>query len=174
MLTRTKYITHMELLNALNIRPEFVLPQLINFLIIAFVLYKFGYKPILKFVQDRTEKIEQGVQNAEKAMVSLENAKEESEHLIAEAHKEAQSIITAAAEKASEQANVVAEQKKEELRQIVLKAKQHIQEEKEKILRETREQAVDLVIAATEKLMHEKMDTEKDKKLVEQALKEVT
>lgn len=164
----------MELLNSFNIKWEYVLPQLVNFLIILFVLYKFGYKPILKFVEERTKKIEEGVKNAERAAESLQDANKQSEHILASAHKEAQNIIKTAREQATEQANLVQEQKKEELRQIAEKAKKQIMEEKDKILRETKDQAVALVLQATEQLLKEKMDEKKDAQYVETVMKELS
>ena len=49
----------MELFNALGINLKILVAQLINFLVLFIVLYKFGYKPMLKFLDDRKDKIEE-------------------------------------------------------------------------------------------------------------------
>lgn len=57
----------MELLNALGIDWKILLAQFVNFAVLVFVLWKFAYKPIFKFLEDRKNKIEEGIKNAEQA-----------------------------------------------------------------------------------------------------------
>ncbi len=163
----------MELLEAFDINLKNLLFNLVNFAILYGVLYKFGYTPILNFVKDRTEKIEKGIQDAEAAKVALNEAKVRQEKVLADAHKEAQVIITKAKDAAIEQAEIVSAKKKEELNAVVKRAKEQLHAEQERIMRETQEQAVELVLVATEKLLMEKMDAEKDKAFIQKIVSEV-
>jgi len=57
----------MKLLQALGLDIRILSAQLINFAVLLFVLWRFGYKPILKFLDDRKDQIEKGVDDAKKA-----------------------------------------------------------------------------------------------------------
>jgi F-type H+-transporting ATPase subunit b len=163
----------MQLLDAFGISWQTLLAQLVNFAILLFLLYKIGYKPILKFVQDRTETIEQGVANAKKAEESLADAKQQSENIINDARKEAQKVIGEAREQATAQGAALLEKQQAEIAAAAEKAKAALSAERDNVLRETKEQAAGLVLAATEKLLREKVDTESDKAYVEKVLSEM-
>lgn len=163
----------MEILNVLGIDWKILVAQIIVFAALYFFLHKFGLQPILKFVQDRTKKIEEGVENAKKAQEAIEQAKIDQEQILADARKEAQEIIATARDAASKQAEAEKEKGKEELRSIAEKAKKQIQEERDKALRETREQAVELVLAATEKMLRDKVDADTNKAYIEKVFAEM-
>ena len=55
-----------DLISQLGIDAKLLIAQVINFVVLLVVLYAFAYKPILKMLHKRTEKIEAGSKNAEK------------------------------------------------------------------------------------------------------------
>ena len=57
---------------------------------------------------------------------------------------------------------------KQNAEEIILKARQEIKQEKEKAIEDAKKQIVDLVILSTEKILKEKIDKEKDEKLINQ------
>jgi len=127
----------------------------------------------LKFVKDRTEKIEKGVKDAETAQQALVEAKSEYEKMVADGHKQAQEIIQRAKEQAQVQAAALLEKNKTDLVGIAQRAKQQIHDERERMLREAQEQAVELVLAATEKVLMDKLDVTADTKYIERIVAEV-
>lgn len=151
-----------QLFEALGITPQILIAQLVNFAILLGILYYFGYQPILKFVRERTDKIADGVENANKAQQALKEAKAEYDRLVADARTEAQQIMTEAKEQARKQGEAQKEKTREELKAIAEKAKTDIAADRERMLREAKQEAVALVLQATEKLLDEKMDAEKD------------
>ncbi len=76
----------MELFSALGINLKILIAQFINFSIFFFVLYKFAYKPMLKFLDDRKQKIEKGLNDAEKANNKLIELEEKEKEIIAQAN----------------------------------------------------------------------------------------
>ncbi len=162
-----------KLFDALGLNPQILIAQFVNFAILLFILYKLGYKPIMKFVQERTDKIEKGLKDAQSAAKTLENAQEEQEKILTEATKKGQEIIAQAKEHAGEQATKIAEEKKAELQRTADRLKGDIIAERDKALRDTREQAVAMVLAATEKLLREKVDVPADQAFVEKVMAEV-
>jgi F-type H+-transporting ATPase subunit b len=161
-----------QLFDALGLDAKILIAQLVNFAVLLAVLYKFGYKPILKFVTERTAKIEKGINDAEEAKRVLHDAKAEQDKLLTAARKEAQEILEKAHQHAKAQSEELKEKTKADLRDIAERAKAAIHDEREKILAETRSEAVGLVLQATEKVLQEKLDAKADQALVERYLKQ--
>jgi len=159
-----------ELVKTFHIDAGLLLAQLVNFLIVLVVLYKFAYKPILKTLNDRTGKIEKGLKDAEDAQIKLVEMEKKEKEILTKAKEEGQKIITAA--------EVVARNNKEELLaeakvqsdKILTEAGKKIEEEKNKMIDEIKSEVAGLVVMATEKILDEKIDTSKDKDLIKKAI----
>jgi len=160
----------MELLEAFGINYKILIAQLLNFAILFFVLYKLGYKPIFKFLEDRREKIKSGIEMAEKAENQLNEAQEEKKAVIVEAKKEAADIMAKADKLAKESKDEMVKKAKEEIRLAVDQEKQRIKNEKTQTIKEIKDEIADLIILAAEKVMEEKIDAKKDKEIINKAI----
>ena len=161
----------MELLDALGLNLKVLLAQLINFAILLFILWKFGYRPILNILAKRREKVSQGVKDAQAAEEKLNAAREKEKEVISQAKKEALVILEEAKRKAEEKKRVILDKAKEEIGEVINLEKQKIQQEKAETLKSIKADVSQLVILAVEKVLQEKIDTKKDKDLVAQAIK---
>ena len=72
----------MEFLKEFGIQPTLLIAQIVNFLIILFILKKFFYKPIIKLLDDRKKKIEESLKNAELIEERLKQTEEKSAQII--------------------------------------------------------------------------------------------
>src|SRR6266699_3653743 len=99
------------------------LSQVISFCIVAFLLRRFAYKPILAVLEDRRRKVEEGQLNAEKIRKELAEAEKRYQEIVAKANADAQRMIDEARESSAH----VAERKQQEAiaaaEQILAKAK---------------------------------------------------
>lgn len=163
-----------QLITAFGIDWRILIAQVIVFAILYFAFHKLALKPILDFVQERTKKIEDGVKNAREATKALEEAKAEQELTLTQARKEAQAIIAAAREQAEVAATADRQKAAEEIEANLERAKKQIEEQKEQVLREAQSQAVELVMAATTKLLEDKVDVAADNAYVEKIVQEVS
>src|SRR5437868_14693996 len=77
------------------------LSQVVSFCIVAFLLRRFAYKPILAILEDRRRKIEEGQLNAEKIRKELADAEKRYQEIVAKANADAQRMIDEARESAS-------------------------------------------------------------------------
>src|SRR5213075_1707909 len=77
------------------------LSQVISFCIVAFLLRRFAYKPILAVLEDRRRKIEEGQLNAEKIRKELAEAEKRYQEIVAKGNTEAQRMIDEARESAA-------------------------------------------------------------------------
>ena len=160
----------MKLFAAFGLDWKILIAQLINFAILVFVLYKFGYKPFFKFLEDRTSKIEAGIENADKASKKLAEITEKEIEVLKTAKKEALKIIETARLESEENKKKAVEKAKEEIGQIINKEKQSMQQEKAEVLRDIKNEVSSLVISAVEKVLAEKMDSKKDKEMIEKVI----
>lgn len=159
-----------ELIKTFHIEASLLIAQIVNFSIVLLVLYKFAYGPILKTLNARTKKIEKGLKDSELAQEKLENIAKKEKEILANAKEEAQKIIQKGEETSLKNAQEIIVKSKEETEKNLQNSKREIENEKRKILVEIKSEIADLVVSATEKIIEEKMDKEKDKKLIEKAL----
>src|SRR5713101_3608419 len=116
------------------------LSQVISFCIVAFLLRRFAYKPILAVLEDRRRKIEEGQLNAEKIRKELAEAEKRYQEIVAKANADAQRMIDEARESSSH----LAERKQQEAitaaEQILAKAKEAAALEHERLQEEAARQ----------------------------------
>jgi F-type H+-transporting ATPase subunit b len=161
----------MELLSKIGIDWKLLAAQIINFLVLLFVLYKFAYGPILKMLDERTKKIEKGLKDSEEAQKKLVEMEAKEKAVLLSAREEAQKIIQKSEATAVQNAKDIEISAKEQSAKILEDAKKQIEQEKNKAMQAVKMEIADLVMRATEKIIDEKMDSAKDKELIEKIIK---
>src|ERR1700745_4258024 len=81
--------------------PKLFLSQVISFIIVALVLKRFGYKPILAVLEERRQRIQEGLLNAEKIKQQLAEAEQRHAEILAKGNAQAQKMIEEARSSAS-------------------------------------------------------------------------
>jgi F-type H+-transporting ATPase subunit b len=140
-----------------GIEGKYLLMQVISFSILAFVLYRFFFKPVLATVDDRTRKIDAGLKYAEEMKAQLASTQQQTEAALKEAQQKAQ-VIVAEAQKASKEFSD--KQQKEAIERsasLIAKAQEAIELEKKKMLAEARTEIARLVVATTERVLAKKL-----------------
>jgi F-type H+-transporting ATPase subunit b len=160
-----------ELITTFHIDWKLIIAQLVNFAIILFVLKKFAYKPVMNLMDDRAKKIEKGLKDAEESQKKLAGIIEKEKEVLTKARKEAQDIIAKAEVFAVKNKEEIIEQANVQSEKIMADTEKKIELEKNKMFAEVKTQVADLIVAATGKIINEKMDTGKDKELIEKAIK---
>lgn len=161
-----------ELVKKFGIEPALLLAQILNFGIVLFVLWKFAYKPVLKAMRERREKIEQSLKNAKAVEVKLAEAEKLKAVKILEARKDAQHIM----EKIEIESERYRKQRIEEIDAELATMRKHarneIAAEKLQALTDAKTELVNLVISATQKVVPQGTTKDLDKKLVAEAVEE--
>ena len=85
-----------ELITTFHIDWMLILAQLVNFAIVLFVLKTYAYGPMMKMMDERSAKIEKGIENAENAGKKLVEIEEKEKAVLVEARKAAQEIVAKA------------------------------------------------------------------------------
>src|SRR5204863_452181 len=128
---------------------------LVVFGILLALLWKLGWPALLKAVEERERRIQQQLEEAERARAEAARLLEEHKRLIAAARAEAQDLIA---------------QAREQYEQLLDRARKEIESEKGKAILELRREAVDLSIAVASKLIEANLDSDANRRLVTEYL----
>ena len=160
------------LIEAFDINLVGLVFQVINFLLLLYLLNRFLFKPLLARMDERSAKIEKGLEDAETAARDRELARAEREAAVAEARKEAAEMLARANKIAEDTRNEILTDARTEAEQVTQRAREEITAEKERAMAELRGQVADLALAAAGKLVKSEMDTPTQRRLVEEFLAE--
>jgi F-type H+-transporting ATPase subunit b len=163
-----------EGIGELGINWATLLAQIVSFLVLFGLLYFFAYKPILRMFDERSQRIKDSVEQAERVKEEAAAAEEENQKKLEAAAKEGQEAI-ARAMRAGDEARQRAQQEAQvEAAGLVEKARQEIQRERDEVVKELREEFADLTVAAAEKVIEKSLDKEAHRELIEKVLEEST
>jgi F-type H+-transporting ATPase subunit b len=147
--------------------------QVVSFCIVALLLRRFAYKPILAVLEDRRRKIEEGQLNAEKIRKELAEAEKRYREIVDNANAEAQRMIDEARQSAAH----LSERKQQDAiaaaEQIVVKAKEAAALEHERQMHALKRELGHLVIETTAKVTGKVLTPDDQKRLQEEAARQV-
>jgi F-type H+-transporting ATPase subunit b len=158
----------------LEINPGLIIWTIITFVIVVAVLRGTAWKPILKALNDREEKIRSSLEHAEKAHQDAQRILEENKRQLAAAEEQAARIIKEGRDLGDKLKSEILEKAEAAARQTVEQAKGEIQREKEAALTQLRGEVSDLAIAAAGKILDANLDTAQQRRLVDAAIKELS
>jgi F-type H+-transporting ATPase subunit b len=156
----------LEALSNLGINPIYLLSQIVTFGLLAFLLSKLLYNPILNVLEARRERIAKGLEDARAAEEARAQADEETSRIIEEARKRGQQVVAEANASAEQVRSNIEAQAEEERRRILAQARQDAEAERNQVLSEMREQLGALAIAAAERILDTELDPGRQNELV--------
>jgi F-type H+-transporting ATPase subunit b len=149
------------------------LSQVISFIIVALLLKQFAYKPILRVLEERRQRIAEGLLNADKIKQELAEAEKRYQEMLAKGSAEAQKMI----DDARASAGVIAERKQQEAiaaaEQIMAKAREASVLEHERTMSQLKRELGRLVIDTTAKVTGKVLTPEDQRRLQEEASRQV-
>lgn len=146
--------------------------QVLNFLLLLYLLNRFLFKPLLGRMDERNAKIGKGLEDAEAAARDRELARAEREAAVSEARKEASEMIARANKIAEDTRNEILGDARAEAERVTARAREEITAEKERAMAELRSEVADLALAAAGKLVGQQMDGATQRRLVDDFLAE--
>lgn len=156
----------------MHISPELIW-AFINFVVFVVVLSRFFWRPFLELLDRRREEIEANLAAAERAREEAARAEAEYRRRLAEAQREAQSILDKAAQLAEAERQERLEAARREAEQLLERARATIEREKEEAIAALRREVADLTVMATERVIRRALDGEAQRRLVAEAVEEV-
>ena len=164
----------MEILNQFGVQPILLAAQVVNFLILLFILKKFLYKPILKVLDERKKRIEDSLKNAREIEKRLAETEAEVEKVLAKALAEGQKIL----DQSKKEAVQIIEGANKKAEQILLKTvddgKKIVELQKEILMRQIRENVGSLVGLVLEKVIGKQISKKDQVEIIEKEVKNLS
>jgi F-type H+-transporting ATPase subunit b len=153
--------------------PWLFLSQVVSFSIVVLLLKRFAYKPILAVLEERRQRIAEGLLNAEKIKQQLSEAEKRYEEILAKANVNAQKLIDEARESSAH----LAERKQQEAiaaaEQIITKAREASAIEHERTMESLKRELGRLVVDTTAKVTGKVLTSEDQRRLQEEASRQL-
>ncbi len=159
-----------ELLQNLEIKWQLLAAQAVNFFILLFLLKKFLYKPMLKFLRERREKIEDGLRKSELAERQFTELRAIQAKELAKTRQEAQKIVDEAKKRAADAQEEMLAAGKAQAETLFAKAEKDIEQLKNQRLSEAEKEIGKLAIEGLEYMLKEKISEEKKVDLQNEAI----
>ena len=132
------------------------------FIIVFVILAKAGFPAIVKMVNDRKAYIDDSLKKAHEANEKLANIQKEGESILQEAREKQAAILKEAAETRDAIVEKAQDKAREEGARLLSEAKAQIETEKQNAIRDIRTQVAELSVQVAEKVLKEKLSTDKE------------
>jgi F-type H+-transporting ATPase subunit b len=161
-----------EAFSALGISVPLLVAQLVNFSILLVILRFTLYRPVLRMLDERKQRIAEGLNAAEIARREAASAQANIQAQLEAARKEGQEIVANAQAIATRIATEAKEQAAREREAALEKARNEIQLERDRAIAELRREFAAITVAAAEKVINQSLDPQAHQRVIEETLAE--
>jgi F-type H+-transporting ATPase subunit b len=144
----------------------------VNFLILLGILYLFAYKPILRVMDQRSDRIRESLEAADRAREDAGRSQQDTQRQLNEARAEGQRLIEQAREMAERYRSDERDRARQEAETFIARAREDIQRERDAAIQEVRGHFAGLAIAAAERVIERSLDRDTHSELIAQVLEE--
>ncbi len=163
----------MDFLKNLGFDPVMLGAQILNFLIIFFLLKRFLYKPVLDMIKKREDVIKEGLKQSEEARLNLEKTLLEEKRILTKAQEEAKKIVGDAKLSAIEVSREIEENTKSQTEKMISEANLKIEQEAKTIEAKLSEKISILAADMLTKSLQGMFGEKEQKQIVNKALKQI-
>lgn len=153
----------------LGINWALLIAQIFNVVLLVWLLTRFLYRPVLNMLNERTQRIQDSLQEADKARQQLASAQADREVELGKARQEAAALVAQAQERAKAQEAEIIAQARREADRIRQEARDQASQERERALAEMKDEVAALVARTAAVVLGEELKTNHDK-LIEESL----
>lgn len=164
----------MEALDSLGINLGAVIWHAINFVILLLILRRFLYRPVLRMLDERSTRIRESLEQAERLRQETARLEEQSRGILDEAKQEGARLLAQANQNAERILATARQEAREEQERLIQRAREEIARERDQAFQELREQVADLAVLAAGQVVGRSLDDASHRELVRQFLAEDT
>jgi F-type H+-transporting ATPase subunit b len=154
----------------LSFDPGLFMWTIVTFLIVLMILKWKAWGPLINALDKREEDIREALASAEKARQDAEKASSEYEDMMRKSQADAQQIVSEGKAAGERVKNDIQSAANDKANEIIEKAKAQIDVEREKAIQEIKSSVVDLSMEAAARVIEKNLESEDNRKLVNQAL----
>ena len=148
--------------------------MLLAFLVVLFIVAKFGFPVIIGMVENRKQYIDESLKKAHEASERLANIQKEGESMLQEARQKQAQILKEAADTRDAIVAQAQEKAREEGNRLIAEAKSEIESQKQAAISEIRAQVAELSVKVAEKILRKELDSDaKQMETIDRLLDEV-
>lgn len=159
-------------LKALGINLPSLIAQLLNFFLLLAILYLVAYKPVMRMLDERRRRIQEGIRASEEAKERLAQTEKEVQAQLERARQEGQALIGQAQQISARIQEESRQQARQEAEQLLGRARSEIQLERDSAIAQLRREFADLTVRAAERVIRRSLDREAHRHLIEEVLAE--
>ncbi len=163
----------MEIFKTFGLDITLTIAQIVNFLVILFILKKFLYKPLFKILKKREDLVKESVEKAEQSKKALAKAETQEKEIIKKAQTNATEIVKDAKEQGAEIIKKAQEEAKKQAATILKAAESQIEQEKTRAERELNKHVAQLAIELLKKSVGQIFTGKEQDEVVSRAVKEL-
>ncbi len=156
----------------LGINLPLLIAYLITFGILLAILFLFAYKPILRMLDQRSDRIRESLEAADRAREEASSSRQAIEDQLNEARREGQRLLDQAREASERYRGEEMDRARQEAEAFVERARTDIQRERDTAIQEVRSNFGDLAITAAERVIRRSLDRQAHEDLITQVLEE--
>ena len=156
----------------LGINLPSLIAYLLNFVVLLAILFIFAYKPLLRVLDQRSERIRESLEAADRAREEAASSREAIEEQLTGARREGQRLLDQAREAADRFRGEEMDRARQEAETFVERARTDIQRERDAAIQEVRANFGDLAITAAERVIRRSLDRRAHEELIAQVLEE--
>jgi F-type H+-transporting ATPase subunit b len=162
-----------ELIQSLHIDGALIIAQTVNFLLLLLILTRLVYRPLIRTLNQRREKIEASLQKVAEIEEEMAQLRTYHQNQLAKANTEAQAIIEQARTQATEEKQATLDKTKADIEELVARAHRDIDQQKEDMLRDAQLRLAEILVPALEAVLRESVDTPLQQELMAHATRQI-
>lgn len=160
-----------DIVTQFGINGPLLIAQIVNFALLAFVLQRFLYKPIVKYLDKRRDTIAQSLRRAKEVDEAYQRTTALRQEILAKARVEAEAIVKQAMAEARQKADAALKTAAAQQERALSDTRAIIETERADMVDKLRVDIADMVVAATEKLLAREFGPKDEERLVIEAAK---
>lgn len=163
----------MELVKEFGINPLLLGAQVVNFLIILFILKRYAYKPVMQLLKNRESSIKEGLEKAEEATRRLERALEKEKEMLHKAQKQTSEMMDQAKTQAKEMIHEAEQKARERTEKMIQEAQLQIQQEAQKTQKVLSQYVSKLAVEFLQKSVEDLFSDKNQDEVISKAVREL-
>lgn len=145
--------------------------SILCFLLMFWIVSRFGFKPIAKMLEQRRVHVETQIADAERGRIEAERILAEQQQLLEQARTDAKNLLEAARVRADEQARTIIQEAQAESERVLAEGRALIERERAEALNEVLKKVTGLTVELTTKLLHNHVNAQVQEEMLSEAEK---
>ena len=162
-----------EIAKTFGVNWPLFISQCIAFLLVAFLLKKWAYKPVTEMLESRKKTIADSIENAEQIKAELAETQAERNKVLTEANQKAEQLIADAKEAAKQVGEVEGQKAVKQAEEIIRKAREATDADRDRMMSELKSEIGRLVVETTAKVSGKVLTAEDQQRLIDETNREL-